>query len=214
MVEDSVKYIYNNYLRITRGKQGKPYKQRQDFSDFDDEKYIACKKIESFFKNHPHVNKDIFFEAPFKTLPDFFPQLAFYTSAKAIKCYTMYIHQLNDLPPDSEYHLQQIKNGLKFITTFCIDNKITFQDYVNQKTEYLPHWLIHLKCGNISFYNLMFFQDFKSYLESVEKDILSLYIPDFFNKYFTYKMAYLKSKKAKKLVENGSVLCDNKTRTA
>lgn len=214
MVENSVKYIYNTYLRISRSSQGKPFKYRQNFVDFEkDEKYIQCLKLKSFFDNNPAVKIDLFFEAPFKSIEDFSPSLNFYLSRKAISCYTSYLQKLNDLPPDNEYHISAIKNGIKFIGNFCKENNITLEQYRKHKKDYLPSWLIHLKYKEISIYNLMYFENFRDELFSIEKDILELYIPQIFHKYNIYKMQFIKSKKAKKLVDKGTFIYYNKTRS-
>ncbi len=212
MVENSVKYIYNTYLRISRTEQGKPFKYRQNFDKFEqDLKYAQCLKLQSFFEKTPGVDIEVFFTAPFKTLPGFTPRLDFYLTRKAISCYTSYLQRLNDLPPDNEHHIQNIKRGIKFICKFCKDNNISLTEYKNYKKDYLPFWLIHLKLKEISIYNLMYFENFKDELFSVEKDILDLYIPQISHKYNIYKMSFIKSKKAKKLVDKGTFICYNKT---
>lgn len=211
MVPNSIKSLYNQYLRITRSCQNKPFRYRKNFDKFEEDKYyIDMVKLDAFFKNHKHIDSELFFTAPFKVKKEFSPTPNYYLSRNAVSCYIAYCNKLDDESPDSKYHLDKIKEGIKHIYNYCKENNIEINQYLIHDKSYIPEWLLHLKYRQISPYNLFYFQGIKETIDSMENDIIELYIPHFFHKYIIYKRAFLNSKKAKNLVARGTLLCDNK----
>ena len=84
--------IYNTYLWSSRTLKNKPFKRRKNFDKWDEtEDFILCTKLNNFFLSFPNIDINTFFEAPHKVMTDFNPTLKFYTTRKAIKCYTIWI---------------------------------------------------------------------------------------------------------------------------
>lgn len=85
------KTIYNQWLIVSRAVDSKPFKVRQNFDKFEDNKsYPAVVKLANFFKRHPSLDIKTFFEAPYFVYDDKFFPLEFYSSMRAIKAYTRY----------------------------------------------------------------------------------------------------------------------------
>ena len=74
------------------------------------------------------------------------------STQKAINAYTTYMRQLQEESPDSEYHIEFIKNSLRFIGMFCIKNKIPIEKYPTFSSGVTHSWMKHVKEHNISIY--------------------------------------------------------------
>lgn len=203
---DDIKQVYNAYLKAIAKKQNRGFRYRTNFDSFEDDKFAYCNRIARLFNQYPHIDMETYFEAPIKLNDDFYPTLKYYTTHAAMKSYTLWLKQRQNLPPDHEYHIQAIKRSLKFITRYCTDNNIEWDEYINSDN-LVPHWVQQLKDNSISIYTLMGFTDFRQKLDSVEGDIKALYIQNISDNYITYKRAYMQSEHAKPLVDRGFIAC-------
>jgi hypothetical protein len=201
MLDESVKNIYNIYLRSIRTAQDKPFRYRKDFTKFEDEKVIVCSRLARFFKDCEHINPEDFFKAPFQLLDNFNPSLEFYASAKARRCYSITQKKLLNSPPDSEYQLNFTKDSFKFLIQFCKENKISLQEYINNEN-FPPFWALHIKTKKINIYSLMAFDNIRDKIEKLDNDIGELYLGEIYKNYYVYKRAFMQSNKMRKLVDN------------
>ncbi len=187
---DLEKHIYNKHLAISRSKRNKPFKLKRDFSDIEDtEKHKYLSRISVLVNKHSEINLDVFFEAPYELYKDVsYFGLDYFSSMRAIKSYTLYKKQLLLLDPDSQ--LDSIKESLKFISHFCIDNKIYFHQYHLHKTADLFTWMKHYKENKINIYSIMEFPNIfstaKQLTEEVQKFFLSSFLDQFHNFYSKY----------------------------
>jgi hypothetical protein len=144
--------IYNTYLRNLRKNQ--PYKPRQDFTNLDNKTRIELYKLKNFFNKFRHIDPNFFFDSFRFVYPnDNFPPLHFFTTRKAIKCYTLHKKGIEDSSPDNQ--LEAIKNGLAFMGTFCVHNKIPFEKYISHKTLCMPSWTQHYRENKVNIYSLL-----------------------------------------------------------
>ena len=156
--------IYNTYLRISRSKHNKPYKLRKNFDNFqDNENYVYVKKLNMFFKKFPHIRIEDFFACPYEVYPDSDTyDLRFYTTPKAVKIYGTYTTQKDNEDPDSDYQVKFIIDSLMFIFTFCKQNNLTVDNYLQHKTNDIHTLIVHIRERKVSFYTLFGFYTFSS----------------------------------------------------
>lgn len=207
--------IYNTFLRISRSKQGQPFKYRQNFDDFEkNEHYVSVMKLENFFKRFPHIKIEDFFTAPYEVYTErTYYSLDFYLSPKAIKVYTIWNKARCNANPDSNVQIEFIIKSFTFIYNFCIENKLTFDNYITHKTGLLPSFLIHLKEHNISMYVLFGWPDFEDVYERIPESERELCISHLYDDIKIYRTRFMQSTEAKKLVKKGVELLENHQKT-
>jgi hypothetical protein len=197
--------IYNTYLRISRTAKDQPFKYRKDFLSLDDSTIHYLKKIAIFLNKHQHININDFILAPYKIYPDekHF-NLEYYISLKAIKAYTLYQNKKQFQDPDTQDQLENIKNSLLFISTFCKEQNIDVEDYINHTTNNQLTFLLHLKEHRVNVYCLLGYSSFDQKIRSVDYDLLSFIIgKDLLDNIPVLRTKFLNSIKAKKFVELG-----------
>src|SRR6478736_783645 len=123
MITELEKQIYNNHLVVSR--KGEAFKIRKDFSKLEEDKIMSLQKLSKLFRNNESIDQVVFFTAPHKIYPeDEYYALEFYTSQKAIKCYTQYIKLLEIQDPDSADALKRLQQSLKFVFKYCQENSL------------------------------------------------------------------------------------------
>lgn len=196
MISDKQKFIYNQFLITSRTVKNKPFKKRENFDKISDEHKICLYKLETLFNNN-NINQKLFFEAPFAIYKDedFFP-LEFFTTRKAIKCYTEYVKHIEKQDPDSDDCISKCYDACKFIYKYCIEHKMTLNSYKKSQTNSIPLSLVHLKEHNINFYTLhaLEISNLVSYTTSEMCDFI---VPDFSSIYQKTKQSFIKSNKLK-----------------
>jgi hypothetical protein len=152
------KTIYNQWLIVSRAVDSKPFKVRENFDKFEDNKsYPAVVKLANFFKRHPSLDIKTFFEAPYFVYEDKFFSLEFYSSMRAIKAYTRYHDDFLLSNPDEKVSLDFVKASLVFINDFCKSVGIPIGQYPGYTENNLPVFFKHLGERKISMYILFAF---------------------------------------------------------
>ena len=202
LISDFEKHIYNCHLKITRSKAGKPYQLRKDFSNIDAATANTLKKLSFFFKKHNHIAVEDFFSAPYNLYKDeTFYDLAYFNTLKAVKAYTTYKQSEQNLEPDSQQQLDNIKSSLRFILTFCNDNNIKIADYIRHKTGNLSTFILHLKEHRVNLYTLFGYPEFESLFKTSAPDILKFTLgEDIYNSFNSTKIKLSLSEKARQLI--------------
>jgi len=198
-LSDFEKYIYNTFIKVSRGAKNQPYRARKDFTDFDDKDFIYLKKLSNFFNRFKHISVLEFFQAPYELYKDekYFG-LDYYTSLKATKAYTLVLKKNEQLDPDDEKQLRALLVSFKFIKEFCIENNISIDNYANHKTNNIFSFLLHLQEHKINLYSLFEFKDAIRNMRISGAEILEfMFGNDFFNRVETLRTKYIISKKAK-----------------
>jgi hypothetical protein len=194
-INDNQKKIYNCHLAISIKIKNLPFKQKQNFDNLDESKVVTLKKLEKFLNSNKSVNIDYFFIAPYKIYPDetYFP-LEYYTTLKAITCYTNYMKILNSEDPDSLESLVRFSDSLKFILNFCKEYNISLEKYKTHSTGTLPSFIDHLKSHKINYYTLhaLTFSNI-----DVDSDILNFAFGDFWKTFQVTRNKYQSSKRMK-----------------
>lgn len=201
----SEKIIYNIFLKTSRSKSGLPYRLRKQWHGFEDTpSYAHILKLKNFFSRNSSVNVAEFFEAPYTIYPgESGFDLDFYSSQKAIKIYTLSLKKKMLLDPDSDYHLNAVSRGLKFILNFCIENNLQLKDYLNYNTGIQRQFISHLKERKISIYNLFAFTDFDKKFKLEDPDILRFTLGEIYDNIDIYRTKYLNSRILRKVAEIG-----------
>lgn len=160
--------IYNTYLKTSRSRKNLPFKFRKNFSNFQDtEQYVYVKKLGLFFNKFPHIDMQMFFDAPYEMYPeDDSYDLRFYITPKAIKMYSLYIKQIDAKKPDSDEQIDFIKKSLMNIFVFCRDNNLQLSDYLNHKTNNVHTFIMHIRERKVSLYILLCLPGFGEIIES------------------------------------------------
>lgn len=212
MISIEEQNIYNTHLAVSRKVKHEPFKIRRDFSKLEESKLAMLAKLARLFASYPSINQECFFYAPYRIYDDstYYP-LDFYTTHKAVVCYTQYMKQIELEDPDNEQSMDRLKNSLKFVFLFCKENGLTFDEYRVFSKGSLPCFLEHLKNHKINFYTLhaLTFSN-----PNIESKILEFVIPDFFlifqktkNKFFNSKVMMEFSIMAKKKLDEKLKLC-------
>lgn len=194
---DYEKRLYNFYLASLAKANNRPYRHRKNFDKLSSESYVALKKLSQQL-HHTEIDLSLFFNAPYIIHPDDkFQRIGYYLTPKAIKCYTMVVARRDKLDADSEESLEYFKAGSKFLLEYCIENKLTVDEYKDAKTENaIPVALLHLKQHKINFY-IIHALDLQSELYKLSVDWLSFFISDFENIFRDTKIKYNKSTQLK-----------------
>lgn len=201
------KNVYNTFLRISRTKQGLPFKYRKKFDNFEDsEHYFFVKKLSLFLEKFPQINLEDFLNAPYEIYPDHqdFYDLRFYLTPKATRVYGLYMKKKDNESPDSDMHIKRIKESLLFIFQFCRDSNISLDDYTSHKTNDIKSFIVHLQERKISIYTLFGFNNFEHHLSTCPKERLKFTLGEnFVSNVAHYKLRYYNSNKAKNICEEG-----------
>lgn len=198
----TVPEIYNTYLSISRGSKNKPWKPRKDFDGFEKtEAGLLCLRLELFFKRFPQINPREFLEAPYKLYKDedYF-ELKFYLTQKAISCYTILQKNKLEESPDSDSHINNIIETVKFIATKCLAERCSFKDYYTKKTGYTWDVVNDYKEGRIDLYFFLALPNFDAIFDSMPAQDKELYFKSFYKDIVKFKMRLNNSVKAKKII--------------
>lgn len=220
MISDIEKQIYNSFIISNRKAKNLPFTFRKNFKNIDSSTELYLKKLSQFFIKYKHVNRDDFFIAPYIIYnTNTYYDLHFFTTRKAIKCYTIYIKNKQTSIPDNDDTINDCKAGLKFIYTFCKDININITQYKNYigRDETIPAILQHLRDHSINFYILHGLK-FEDSLKKIEPDIINFIISDFWSIFKQTQIKYLTSTKLKqtitegiKIIEKTLLINNNKT---
>ncbi len=197
--------IYNTYLAVSRSSQNKPFKLRQDFTKFDESEYYPLiLRLEKIFNQHPEIQPQMYFKAPYALHPSESFNLDFFASLKGVKLYSLYMKTLQSLPCDDPYQLNSIKNSLKFIKEFCIKHNVPIDEYPKYSSNGVyPDWFIHIKNRLTNPITMLGFTNIRIIIERSDKDIIDMLIPDFHETYYSDLSKFNNSSKAKILVNRG-----------
>jgi hypothetical protein len=202
---DFDQHIYNTHLRISRTAKNQPFKYRKDFTSIDDKTRFYIKKIAIFLGKHSHIALNDFILAPYKIYSDESHfDLDFYITLKAIKAYTLYQNKKVFLDPDNMEQLENIKYSLQFISSFCRENNISIDSYIDHTINGRLSFLLHLKEHRVNVYCLLGYPSFDQKIKSVDLDLLSFIIgKDLIDNMPIFRTKFLNSTKARKFVELG-----------
>lgn len=207
IISEKEKYIYNTYLRVHRSKQNKPFKYRRDFSKFDEtEHFVYIKRLGNFFNKFNHINIDKFFGAPYGLYPDdnSIYDLRFYASPRAIKVYSLYLKSLDQSDPDSEHHIQYVKDSLLYIYKYCLAKNINVNEYINEKSGDIPTFILHLRDRYISIYSVIGIDTFDLIMHRIPNDRLNFTVGEnFISQLDNFRTQYKISTKLKTITEKG-----------
>lgn len=199
------KELYNTYIAVSRSLRDKPFRLRQNFEDFENNPdYIYIKKIEYFLRQFPQIKIKHFFSAPYVLYKDVeYFDLKFFATQRAVKAYTVYMNQLQEESPDSDHHIQFIKDSLRFIGMFCIKNKIPLNEYIHHSSGVTYSWMKHVKERSITIYSVFEFPEVFSIIRKCPKDEVDLFLGTLITGLSGYKNDFDKSKNARRIVKEG-----------
>ncbi|NBW56611.1 hypothetical protein EBR43_02265 [bacterium] len=201
----SEKIIYNTFLKISRSQSGLPFRLRKQWHGFEETPYYTqVLRLKNFFSRNKSVDVNEFFSAPFTIYPgESGFDLAFYSSPKAIKIYTLAQKKKLFLSPDMPYHLNNIAKGLKYIWRFCQENNIKVLDYPKFKNGVHPICITHIKERRVSIYNMFAFDSFEGEILRCEPEALRFVLGDIYDNIAVFRTKYLGSSNAKALSSLG-----------
>jgi hypothetical protein len=132
--------------------------------------------------------------APYKLYSDVqYFDLNYFASPRAIKSYTIYQQQLQQLSPDKQ--INEIKESLVFISRFCLQNKIQLHDYPDFRLQGIaPEWVYHCKHNKINPYSLMEFTGIFNYINEMAFDEREILLGNFGRNYLDFRTRYNNSK--------------------
>jgi hypothetical protein len=206
---DLEKLLYNKHLAVSRSQKNKPFKLKQNFADIvDTNKHKFLKRISTLFKKHPELNPDIFFRAPYILYPDVeFFGLDYFSTMRAVRCYTMYKKQIFLQDPDSQ--IDQVKESLQFIAKFCIQNKLYVHQYPYHRSSDLFTWMQHYKQNKINVYSVMEFSNIFSSVKSLAEDVQKIFVGEFVDQFQNLYMSYNKSTTLKPYIKKALPILSN-----
>jgi hypothetical protein len=161
---------------------------------------MEIKKVSAFLNKFPHINWNEYFGAPRQLNPDEdCPNLNFFTTRAAIKCYNLFKTKQEARNPDNQ--LEEIKSGMHFIGMFCFKHKIFLDQYLQHKDGLMYSWVKHYKEHNINPYCLMELGDIMSLISDMQNDEREIYVKDLSENMGKFKIRYFSSIKTKELVK-------------
>lgn len=205
MISDETKEYYNMYLAVSRSSRNKPFTLRKNWDNFDGtEDHLHATRMAKFFQQFPQIKARTFFKAPYELYKDInHIEIKFFTTQKAIGAYTVYMRQMQEESPDSEHHIEFIKNSLRYIGMFCIKNKIPLEKYHTHSGGSTYSWMKHVKEHNISIYVMFYFPDIFGIIRSTPNDELDLLLGNVAIGLASYKNRYDTSKEARRVIKEG-----------
>ncbi len=207
---DKEKNIYNTFLATGRSIQNKPFTIRKDFNKVDDKTYILLKKLSAFFAKYSHIKYGDFFAAPYKYYGvDNYFDLQYFTTVKAIKCYSLYQKQKETEDPDNEYIINSCKESCSFIYKYCKEQNLTLAEYKVSIVGTMPIIMQHLKEHRINFYVLHGLNCEKT-LRRVEEEILNFMVENFNNVINITRINFQKSNTLKHTVRKAFAIIEEK----
>ena len=200
LLNEQEKHIYNAHLIASKVAKGLPFKIKKNFTNINDTTYLTLKKLGSFFKHNNNINLNDFFSAPYLYYgkDDYF-DLQFFTTTKAVKCYTLYLKKRETEDPDNSSMINSCKECCLFIYKFCRENNITLCEYKNLINGTTPIALQHLREHKINFYTLHGL-DINNTIRKVESDLLDFFVQDFYSLLNTTRVNFLKSTRLKTII--------------
>jgi len=210
MLSDIQKNIYNSFLKTSRIIKNQPFKYRKNFDSITPTVELCLKKLERLFNSHTSISYDTFFIAPYKVYneQDYF-DLQFFVTQKAIKCYTVYVKQLEAEDPDTSSMIDISKASCVFIYKYCKDKGITLNKYKQEMSGNIPTPILHVKEHKINFYLLHGL----NIQNLVSPDMISIYnlmFNNFFNTYNLTRNKFIKSTQHKTVVRTALKLIEEK----
>lgn len=208
-VTDLEKHLFNKHLAVSRSEKNKPFKLKKDFSNIvDTDKHKFLKRISTLFLKHPEINPDVFFKAPYKLYPDVeYFGLDYFSTMRAVKSYTIYKKQLFLQDPDSQ--IEQVKDSLKFIANFCIQNNIYFHQYPYHCSSESFTWMQHYKQNKINIYSVMEFTNIFSSVKSLAEDVQKFFVGEFVDRFQTLYSSYNNSVNLKTYIQKAIPILSN-----
>lgn len=208
-ISELEKHLFNKHLAVSRSLKNKPFKLKKDFNNIvNTDKHKFLKRISVLFQKHPEINPDIFFKAPYKLYPDVeYFGLDYFSTMRAVKAYTTYKKQTFLQDPDSQ--LELVKDSLKFIAHFCIENNIYFHQYSFHRSSDLFTWMQHYKQGKINVYSVMEFPNIFSSVKSLAEDIQKFFVSEFVDQFQNLYTSYNKSSTLKPYVKKAVPVLSN-----
>jgi hypothetical protein len=206
---DLERLLFNKHLAVSRSEKGKPFKLKKNFSDIiDTDKHKYLKRIAILFSKHPEINPDTFFKAPYRLYTDVqYFGLDYFSTMRAVKAYTTYKKQIFLQDPDSQ--IEQVKDSLKFIAQYCIENKLHFHQYPYHRTTDLFTWMQHYKQNKINAYSVMEFPNIFSSVKSLAEDIQKIFVSEFIEQFQNLYMSYNKSQELKPYIQKAIPVLSN-----
>jgi hypothetical protein len=194
-ITEKQKQIYNCYLKHSR--KGEPYNPRKNFDDVNSSTRFELFKLENFFNKFKHINLNFFFESFCFVYPDEkYPPLSFFTTRKAIKCFSMYKKHKENMSPDTQ--LEEIKQSIVHIGSFCLRQNILFESYIKHKTLCMPTWVKDYKEGKINIYSIIA-MGVSPEIGVLEEDERNIWIPNLLENIESYKIRLNNSKSKEKI---------------
>lgn len=203
------KLLFNKHLAVSRSERNKPFRIRKDFTDIaNTDKHKFLKRLSVLFQKHPEINPDLFFKAPYKLYPDVqYFGLDYFSTMRAVKAYTTYKKQVFIQDPDSQ--IEQVKDSLKFIAHFCIENNLYFHQYPYHRTTDLFTWMQHYKQNRINAYSVMEFPNIFSSVKSLAEDIQKIFVSEFVEQFQNLYSSYNKSQQLKPYIQKAIPVLSN-----
>lgn len=207
---DKEKNIYNTFLATTRSLNNKPFNIRKNFDTIDSETYIILKKLGIFFSKYSYIKPSDFFSAPYLYYgKENYFDLQYFTTTKAIKCYSLYNKQKEIENPDNERIIEACKESCSFIYKYCNSKNLTLEEYKTYTEGSMPIVLVHLKEHKINFYTIHGL-DCEKVIRRVEESLLNFVVENFTTTINTTRNNFLKSSKLKHIVRKAFAIIEEK----
>lgn len=204
------KSIYNSFLIASRTAKNKPFRLRQDFTKIDSTTELILKKLSLFFIENNNITPTDFFIAPYKCYgADNYFDLQFFTTRKAIKCYSLFCKERETLNPDNEETVEYSKKCCGFIYKFCKENKLTLSEYKTMINGSTPIVLQHLRDHKINFHAIHGLNNDRV-LNQVEPELLDFYIKDFHKLMNETRIIFQQSTRLKTVIREALKIIEQK----
>lgn len=197
MINEEHGKIYNDYLKAIGNASNRPYKPRKDFSKLDDGIKTILHRLELFFAQYKHISPYNFFIASLRYREKEFLPIDEFLKYSAIVAYSRWNKEKYDLSIEDDTSVEDFIGGLRFILSFCVENKLTLKEYrTSRNNMYVPWVLLHLNEQRISFYHI---HAMDISLSDIKTDYTDITFNDFDGMFHKTKQKYINSKRIKEL---------------
>jgi hypothetical protein len=205
-VTELEKRIYNKHLAVSRSLRNKPFKLKNDFTNFEeDSRYVSVRRISTLISKYPDIDLDLYFMSPYKLYKDVeYFDLNYFASPRAIKSYTIYKQEIAFKDPDTQW--EDVKKSLRFIGLFCIKNKIDLTEYPTYRRSGIePEWVYQIKKSEINIYSLMEFSGIYDLIDKMPVDTKELFLGNYGMRFADYWANYQRSSKLRYLLSDAFI---------
>lgn len=126
------------------------------------------------------------------------------SNRQSIRVYRNYIEKMelkNDIPQIKV----NVENSIKFLVSYCVENKITLQQYFEKDKNLIPMFLKHINSGVISKCFVACLSDFYLIMANYPQDVINDFFIDYEESYKSFRSKFTCSNELKHFLDINTI---------